>query len=135
MGASPRTGVSRWLAATLAAAALLASFVWPAGEFPRLQLCWLQRLTGVSCPGCGLTRSFCALSHGDLAGAWSFHPFGVAFYLLAVALVVWPFAARRWPGLAGRVGSSRGLPVVAIGFVVALLGFGIARAWLEIASR
>ncbi|MBI5363255.1 MAG: DUF2752 domain-containing protein [Planctomycetes bacterium] len=135
MGVSETTGASRWLAAAVAAAALFASFLWSADEFPKLPLCWLRRLTGVSCPGCGLTRSFCALSHADFGSAWSFHPFGIAFYLLAIALVAWPFAARRWPALVGRVGSSRWLVVVAIGFVVALFGFGIARAWAEVAAR
>ena len=129
------SGATRWTLAAGALAALVASFVWTPSAFPKLQLCWLRRMTGVSCPGCGLTRAFCAISHGDLEGAWSFHPFGFVFYAAAAALVVWPFVARGRPELDERVVRSRGVQVGVVLFVVALLAFGFVRAWGEVAAR
>lgn len=42
--------------------------------------CLIKGLTGVSCPGCGMTRSFLALLRLDFSGAWYYHP--LVFYLL-----------------------------------------------------
>lgn len=36
--------------------------------------CHFQRLTGCYCPGCGGTRAFFALLHGDLGAAWRMNP-------------------------------------------------------------
>lgn len=36
--------------------------------------CPLQRLTGIGCPGCGLSRAAAALLHGDFAGAFRLNP-------------------------------------------------------------
>lgn len=133
--AGPSTGATRWSVAACSAAALLASFLWTPSAFPKLQLCWFRRMTGVDCPGCGLTRAFCAISHGDVAGAWSFHPFGFAFYALALALVVWPFVAGRRPELGEDLVRSRGFQLGVVLFVGSLLAFGVVRAWHEIAGR
>jgi hypothetical protein len=55
--------------------------------------CLLRLLTGVPCPGCGLTTAAVALVHGDPAGAWAANP---AIYGLAVlAVAVGPLVALR----------------------------------------
>ena len=36
--------------------------------------CPVQRLTGVPCPGCGLSRAAASVLRGDLAGAFRLHP-------------------------------------------------------------
>ena len=46
-------------------------------------VCTLKETTGIPCPGCGLTRSWVAAMHGDLAGSWAFHRVG--WLLLAYA--------------------------------------------------
>lgn len=49
--------------------------------------CLSQRMFGVDCPGCGLTRSFVHLAHRRWHAAWSAHRLGwLAF--LAVAIQV-----------------------------------------------
>jgi len=56
-------------------------------------LCAFRALSGLNCPGCGLTRSFIALSHGDWRGAWQFNPVGLLVY--ALVLLQFPYRAIR----------------------------------------
>jgi hypothetical protein len=80
-----------WLAASVLAASFLLEF----GDDGRLRLplvgvelpevCWWRRCTGVDCPGCGLTRSFVSLAHGDLSAAMHYHPLGVVLFVLVAA--------------------------------------------------
>lgn len=47
-----------------------------------------RRAFQIDCPFCGMTRSFVALAHGDLAAALRFHPAGpLLFAAMVVALV------------------------------------------------
>ena len=78
-----------------AAAALALSFLWSPSGLPGFDVCFFHRLTGLPCPGCGLTHSFCAISHGDFCAAWAYNPFGFLFYALAVILLLHPLLARR----------------------------------------
>lgn len=50
------------------------------------QLCVFKIMSGVPCPGCGLTRSVVLLMHGDVSGSLFFHPLGVLFVLGAIVL-------------------------------------------------
>ena len=40
------------------------------------ELCSFRRCTGMDCAGCGLTRCFIAMGHGDVPRAWSYNPAG-----------------------------------------------------------
>ena len=44
-------------------------------------LCLFHQIFGLDCPFCGLTRSFVALGHLDLARAWEFNKAGILLYL------------------------------------------------------
>lgn len=48
--------------------------------------CPVQRLTGIGCPGCGLSRAAAALVRGDFAGALRLHP--MVYVLPPVVLFV-----------------------------------------------
>ncbi len=48
-------------------------------------VCAFREATGIPCPGCGLTRSWVALLHGDLAWSLRFHPLGWLVFLYALA--------------------------------------------------
>jgi hypothetical protein len=48
-------------------------------------LCLSYEWFGIRCPGCGLTRSFIFLAHGDLQASMSIHPLG---WLLACAVLL-----------------------------------------------
>lgn len=78
-------------------------------------LCWVRGLLGFDCPFCGMTRSFVALAHGDLAGSLAFHPAGpLMMGWLAVALLwIVVAAARREPPVFMRARFSVSLQAVA----------------------
>ena len=57
-------------------------------------LCPFRRLTGLPCPGCGLTRSWVYLAHGWWREAFAAHPFGIVAALAVVSLVVALVVAR-----------------------------------------
>ena len=40
-------------------------------------ICMFHGMTGLPCPGCGLTRSFVTAAHGDLASSFSHHRLGL----------------------------------------------------------
>lgn len=54
--------------------------------------CSFYRVTGIPCPGCGLTRCFVSLAHGDWRRAWHFNPAG----FLVFAIVVSQIPYRTW---------------------------------------
>lgn len=48
------------------------------------------RLTlGISCPGCGLTRSFIAISHGQLQRAWNLNAASFLIYSFVLVQIPW----------------------------------------------
>lgn len=55
--------------------------------------CWFRHLTGIGCPGCGLTRCFICLAHGDVARSWHFNPAGIAFFVVVLCQV--PYRALQ----------------------------------------
>ena len=69
-----------------AAIALLYGFFFSIGI-----TCPIKFLTGVSCPGCGLTRATLAFLRGDLKQAFYYHPL---FILPFVTFFVYPFRRR-----------------------------------------
>jgi hypothetical protein len=52
-------------------------------------LCTFRRLTGWPCPGCGLTRSFVFLAHGQLADAFRMNVFGPFAFVWVLAQIPW----------------------------------------------
>lgn len=49
--------------------------------------CLFKRFSGLPCPGCGLTRAFWHLAHGDVAGAFFYHPLFWLVPLIFVAVL------------------------------------------------
>ncbi len=81
-----------WVAAC---GVLIASVVYPATPLNDEVLCVWRRLFNVTCFGCGLTRSFIAISSGHMVEAVRQHPVGPFLYLA----VIWCAAVvpiRRW---------------------------------------
>lgn len=118
--------VSFWLSAG-AFSVLLISAIFKPETLPHVPLCSFKQMTGRPCPGCGLTRSFCAISHGRLGEAFYFNPFGFVFYAATVCLAVWPLLAHFFPRLKSWVNQTRLfvwlLPLV----LVCMLIYGVIR--------
>jgi hypothetical protein len=57
----------------------------PTGEY--FTVCGFKNFTGLPCPGCGLTHSFCALGKGDVTDAFTFNLLGPPLFLVFV--LVW----------------------------------------------
>ena len=89
-----------------------------------LPVCPLYSLTGFACPGCGLTRGFHALFHGDILTSLDFNA------LIPIWAVIFGYALVSMTLLALR---GRGLPTWPIGpkvlfaFLVTLILFGVLR--------
>jgi hypothetical protein len=74
--------------------------------------CWFKRLTGMDCPGCGLTRSVVCLVHGNFWDAWRFNPGGYLFLAVLAAQVpyriaqIWRIRRGRSPWRAADIASA-----------------------------
>lgn len=53
--------------------------------------CTFRKLTGVPCPGCGLTRSFISMGHGRIAEAWRYNPAGLFFFAVVLFQIPYRF--------------------------------------------
>jgi hypothetical protein len=51
-------------------------------------ICLLRNLTGLPCPTCGMTRSFCAVSRGEVGRAIDLHPLGLVVYAVFALVMV-----------------------------------------------
>jgi len=82
-------------------AVFLTSFLLrpPATEY--FTLCGFKNLTGLPCPGCGLTHSFCALAKGDIGSAIGFNLLGP--FLFLALFVLWIRSAFVLLDLTGPV--------------------------------
>ncbi|MDQ3041823.1 MAG: DUF2752 domain-containing protein [Acidobacteriota bacterium] len=105
------------------AGAFVVSYFNPttAGFFP---VCPLYALTGIHCPGCGLTRGFHALFHGDVLTALHYNAllpiFAFVFGFLFVSLFL---IAVRGRGLSWKI-----IPPSAMyGFLVLAAAFFVLR--------
>jgi Protein of unknown function (DUF2752) len=109
-------------------ASIIFSLPYTYSTEPYFTICGFKNLTGLPCPGCGLTHSFCALGKGDLMSAFSFNLLGPPLFLLFVLLWVRsacvllnkPEPVLRFDRMAERFRLVRA-------FVIAFAAFGVAR--------
>jgi hypothetical protein len=82
------------------------------------EFCLFHRVTGIACPGCGLTRAAAALAQGDFAASLRWHPL---FLLLAAeaggAWLAWGFAPGAARRLAPSLALATGVLLVAVWIV------------------
>jgi hypothetical protein len=92
-----------------------------AGFFP---VCPLYYLTGIYCPGCGLTRGFHALFHGDVLTALHFNAllpvYAFVFGFMFVSMIL---IAVRGRGLSWKIFP----PSAMYGFLVLAAAFFVLR--------
>lgn len=51
-------------------------------------VCYFKALTGIPCPGCGLTRAYLALFKGNLTRALFFHPLFIVPAIVLIYLII-----------------------------------------------
>jgi Protein of unknown function (DUF2752) len=86
-------------------------------------LCWFHATFHLPCPLCGMTRSFVAFAHGDVAAALRFHPGGPLLFTAMLAFAVAATIAwlRHTPPMIERRGFMRGFEtVVAVCLLIGL---------------
>ena len=66
----------------------ITSFVYMGTTVSETVFCVFRRITERSCPGCGLTRSFCAMSGFDPGAAFTAHLAGPILYMAMVWVIV-----------------------------------------------
>jgi len=108
---------------TVSAGAFVIGYFNPttAGFFP---VCPLHYLTGIHCPGCGLTRGFHALFHGDVLIALHFNALLPFYAFIFGFLIVSMFlVAVRGRGLSWKIFP----PSAMYGFLVLAAAFSVLR--------
>lgn len=116
---------------TFAAAGVLATtagatFIWyfNPSNVNFLPVCPLYSMTGFACPGCGLTRGFHALFHGDFLTALDYNALIPGFAVVLGFL----FLSMLSVTVRGRgFGISMLSPKLLTGVLVVLLVFGVVR--------
>ncbi|WP_439029605.1 DUF2752 domain-containing protein [Gordonia terrae] len=89
LGLSSTQVVGATTVAVVGGAALgAATILRPAGVASGPQVCPFAAMTGLPCPGCGLTRSWVAFMHGDVGAAFTFNVFGPLLLILTAVTVV-----------------------------------------------
>lgn len=80
-----------WLVLLGLSAMFVTAALWRPPDEPQLVLCPFRALTHYPCPGCGMTRAFCALAHLEFWRAVKFNALSPLLFL--VALAAWARAA------------------------------------------
>lgn len=89
------------------------------------EACYWRIVTGVNCPGCGLTRCFISLAHGDFQRALAFNAVGVALFCGVVFQV--PFRGwQLWRISRGR----HEMDLTVISFVFIALAAALIIQWI-----
>jgi len=103
-------------------ALLAASFVYYPYCLDGPVICPIRLITGVPCPGCGLTRAFCFMTHGHFREAMSFN--ALAPLVLAYMAFLWGYKVIETVR-----GAAPKLPVYTIGGTACttVVAFWIAR--------
>lgn len=94
----------------------------------RLWPCVFSDLTGLPCPGCGLTRAGGALLRGEWRAALQFHPFSPVFVILGLFVAAGALLPVRWgAALAARVTLFERKTLLTTIFWAGLLCFSLLR--------
>lgn len=123
---SARPAAARWTGIILAATTLVTAatfFFFNPATHQFYPICTLHKLTGLNCPGCGMTRAFYALLHGNFATALRDN----ALFVLMLAILAGRAGWFAWAKMGGRA-TGEFFPVK---FLWPLLGVAVVFAVLR----
>ena len=90
--------------------------------------CTFHDVTGMPCPGCGMTRGMTALVRGHWHEAWHWHPFtpliALATLTLVVSALLGKAARTRLADFVEKFERRTGFTLIAI---LAMMGYGVWR--------
>jgi hypothetical protein len=87
-------------------------------------ICPVALLTGVACPGCGMTRAMAWLMRGDFDRSMAYHPLAPIVLVLGLLAVGWTLGRRLWGWKAPSPALTSG---ALIGLAILLMGVWVAR--------
>lgn len=67
----------------------------PLLNVPMPSLCQFKNLTGIDCPGCGMTRAFIRIAHGQIVSAWWLNPASYVLFAFIAAQIPYR-AVQLW---------------------------------------
>ncbi len=85
--------------------------------------CMFETVTGMSCPGCGVTRSLSSIIEGDIAGAFQYN-FGLMI-LSPIILVIIAYTWYMW--MHDKAASNKVITIVTIVVLVLLIIWMVIR--------
>lgn len=119
---SPSWRHAQWFAIAPIAGLGLMTMASPSDDGPTI--CPVALLTGVACPGCGMSRAMAWLLRGDVERATVYHPLAPIVLVLGLLAVGWALGRRTWGWKAASPTLTSG---VLIGLAVLLMGVWVAR--------
>lgn len=111
-------------------AMFVVSALWRPSDQPVINLCPFRALTGYPCPGCGMTRAFCALSHGEFLRAVHFNALSPLLYVALI--VVWTAALAtvfNMPRARQALFRLRPTASVSVAILAGVLVWWVVRLW------
>lgn len=126
----------RTITLSVVASPLLGAYFFGHTDYESPLRCPLLTLTGIPCPGCGLTRSFVAIAQGNWSEAISYHGLGPVLFVgcgVWCGVLIWEIATQRPVKIRGwrRLRRSRGFQVF---LVLIPLGYYAVRLYFLIIS-
>jgi hypothetical protein len=94
-------------------------------------ICTFRNLFNIGCPGCGLTRSVCALSEGRVEASIEFHAFGPFVYALGFAAWIYYLVALIRSREPFKIETKHTVRVW-LGLIVGMIGYWIVRLILGV---
>ncbi|MDZ7263602.1 MAG: DUF2752 domain-containing protein [candidate division KSB1 bacterium] len=104
----------------------LLSIVWNPAQTNILP-CYFHQFTGHSCPTCGLSRAFYAISHGHWQQALQWHPLGLVVYFGLLLLLLKVGIEIIWRKKIQVILSIRTKAVVVAGLICIWFAFWVQR--------
>ena len=65
--------------------------------------CPFKALTGIPCPGCGMTRAMLSMTKGDFHGAYTYNPFSFFLLFMVIISIIPVGQVKKLPSIAPLV--------------------------------
>ena len=136
---APRHAADLWLGRYSIWAAWLGlalALISPPDGMKGIELCLLHASTGISCPGCGLTRSLSCALRGMCFESWNYHPFGLFILALFILTAMQSLLPRNSRGRIAEYIQMRAVIFnsLYLVFVTSFVGYGTMRSLVHLAA-